>query len=202
MRTLNELGIPRYRWGGFRYPDSVTIPDRLAQLKRRVAELAEMNKTYKVRAMYHTHSGTDVGASIWDMWFLLKDFDPRWVSVNFDVAHATVEGGLGGWITSTRLIAPLTKGIAIKDFAWGRNAKGEWQPQWCPLGEGMVNFKRYFAILKEAEFSGPVQLHFEYPLGGAENGTRTLKVKKEKVIAALRRDLKTLRGWLDEAGLA
>ena len=31
------------------------------------------------------------------------------------------------------------RGIAVKDFAWGKDAKGAWQPQWRPLGEGMID---------------------------------------------------------------
>jgi hypothetical protein len=36
-------------------------------------------------------------------------------------------------------------------------------------------------------------LHYEYELGGAENGVRQLTVPKETVIAAMRRDLMTLK---------
>jgi sugar phosphate isomerase/epimerase len=96
----------------------------------------------------------------------------------------------------------MMQGVAIKDFRWERNAKGDWVAQKCPLGEGMVNFKRFFAMLKAAKFSGPVQMHFEYPLGGAESGAKTLTVDKATVIAAMRKDLETLRGWLREAQLA
>ncbi len=140
-----------------------------------------------------------LGASVWDLWILLKDFDARWVSSNFDVGHATVEGGLGGWVNSTRLMTPFIRGVAIKDFKWGRNAKGGWEPQWCPLGEGMVNFKVFLAMLKEADFSGPVQLHTEYPLGGVENGAGTLTLEKSEVLATIRKDLATLRAWMREA---
>jgi hypothetical protein len=50
-----------------------------------------------------------------------------------------------------------------------------WVPHWCPIGEGMVNLSGFLAIVKEGgTFSGPVQLHFEYPLGGAENGENAL----------------------------
>jgi len=221
IRTASEVGIHRYRWGSFSWSDTakvpdlsnfhasigkasgilINIPDRLAQLKKRVAELAELNQKFKVCAMYHNHSGSMVGASVWDLWVLLKDFDPRWVSSNFDVGHATVEGGLGGWVNSTRLMAPFMRGEAIKDFKWGKNAKGEWEPQWCPLGQGMVNFPAYFAMLKEAKFSGPVQLHTEYPLGGVENGARTLTMDKSQILATIRKDLDTLKAWMREARL-
>jgi len=221
LRAASEVGIPRYRWGGFSWSDTKQLPDlssfrptpgqhsrllldipgRLAELKKRVAELAELNQKYGVCAMYHNHSGSLVGASVWDVWMLLKDSDSRRVSSNFDVGHATVEGGLGGWVNSTRLMAPFIRGSAIKDFKWGKNAKGEWEPQWCPLGEGMVNFRAFLAMLREADFSGPVQLHTEYPLGGAENGNKTLTLPKATVLAAIRKDLVTLKGWMREAEL-
>lgn len=202
LKTVSALGIPRYRWGGFRYTDAGSLPDQLAELNPLVAELEEMNRKYKLCAMYHTHSGlNEVGASMWDLWTLVKDRDTQWISVNYDVAHATVEGGLGDWVHSTRLLVPFTKGIAVKDFYWEKNTKGKWEPRWCPLGEGMVDFKRYFAMLKQANFSGPLQLHVEYSLGGAEHGQRTIGVEKDVVLAALRHDLEKLRTWLREAGL-
>jgi sugar phosphate isomerase/epimerase len=201
IRTMSQLGIPRYRWGGFRYTDGVSIPDQLVMMKERAARLAELNRKYRVCAMYHIHSGSEVGASVWDLWVILKDLDKEWLGVNYDIGHATIEGGLGGWIHSLRLMTPWMKGIAVKDFRWGRNSKGKWQPQWCPLGEGMVDFKEFFAMLKKTNFFGPVQMHYEYPLGGAEKGDRTTSMEKPKIIEAMRRDLVTLRGWLRDAQL-
>jgi sugar phosphate isomerase/epimerase len=96
---------------------------------------------------------------------------------------------------------PFIRGIAIKDFRWDKNAKGGWEPRWCPLGEGMVNFRAFLAMLKEADFSGPVQLHTQYPLGGAEKGATILSLEKSKVLAAIRKDLATLRVWIREAQL-
>jgi len=221
IRTASEVGIHRYRWNEFSWSDTLELPDlssyrptsgrypkllidvpaRLNELKKRVAELADLNRKYNVCAMYHNHSGPRVGASVWDLWVLIKDFDSRWVSSNFDVAHATVEGGLGGWVNSTRLMAPFMRGTAIKDFKWAKNSEGGWEPMWCPLGEGMVNFPAYMAMLKEAGFSGPVQLHSEYPLGGAQNGDKTLTLPKSTVLATIRKDLVTLKGWMKEAQL-
>jgi sugar phosphate isomerase/epimerase len=150
-------------------------------------------------AMYHTHSGPNaVGACIWDLWYILKDFKPDEVGVNYDVGHATVEGGLGGWLHDTRLILPYTRGIAIKDFKWGISAKGHWEPMWCPLGEGMVDYNRYLPMVKAAGFRGPVQLHFEYPLGGVENGGTNPTLPLEQVFASMRKELSLVRHWLDE----
>jgi sugar phosphate isomerase/epimerase len=131
-----------------------------------------------------------VGASIWDLHILLKDFDPNAVGVNYDVGHAVIEGGVGGWINSFHITGPHLRGIAVKDFAWGKDAKGNWQPQWKPLGEGMVRFPQFFGMVSGAGFGGPLQVHFEYPLRGPE-----------ETLTAMKRDVGTLRGYLTQANL-
>jgi sugar phosphate isomerase/epimerase len=203
LKTASRLGIRYYRWGGFLYTPAKSIPDQLAAFKTRVKDLADLNKEYGVCAMYHAHSGIDrMGASIWDLWYVLKDFDSRYVGVNYDIGHATVEGGYGGWISTTRVTAPMMRGVAVKDFRWGVSAKGQWQPQWCQPGQGMVDFAKFFVMLKANRFSGPFQLHYEYPeLGGADAGETTMTISRETFISILRRDLTYMRSQLQQARL-
>ena len=203
LKTMAALQIPRYRWGGFRYTDAAPIPPQLAEYKARVKDLAAMNKEYRVCAMYHTHSGRNqVGASMWDLYLLLKDFSPDQVSVNYDIGHATVEGGFGGWLHSTRLMLPFMRGIAVKDFAWKQGPRG-WIPGWCGLGQGMVNFKEFFDLVQAGGFSGPLQLHMEYDeLGGADRGLKTFTIPKDKLLGLMKRDLDLLKSQLAEAKLS
>jgi sugar phosphate isomerase/epimerase len=87
-------------------------------------------------------------------------------SKHHQFGHATVEGGFGGWIDSLRVTGPYLRGIAVKDFLWEKDKRNQWRPAWKPLGEGMVNFAQFFQMVKAAGFSGPLQLHIEYPLQG------------------------------------
>lgn len=202
LQCMSELGIRHYRWGGFKYSDDATIPAQLDSLKPRVAKLAALNDRYHVGAMYHTHSGINlVGAPIWDLHELLNGFDPAAVGVNYDIGHATIEGGLGGWIDSLRITGPYLRGIAVKDFVWEKNAHAQWHPAWKPLGQGMVHFPQFFQMIAASHFSGPLQLHFEYPLQGVNNGTKSVN-DPSQVFDAMRRDLKQLRTYLSQAGLA
>lgn len=202
LRCMNELSIHRYRWGGFEYSGDAPLSTQLDALKPRIAKLAGLNARYGVTAMYHTHSGFNlVGAPIWDLHELLSSFDPNAVSINYDVGHATVEGGFGGWIDSFRIARPYLRGVAVKDFLWTRNNDGEWRPEWHPLGQGMVDFPKFFSLLASAQFSGPLQLHFEYPLEGAEEGSQSVS-NSTRVFDAMRRDLRQLRRYLSKAGLA
>ena len=218
LKTASQLGIRHYRWGGLTYQPHKAIAEQLNAFKPRMKALADLNQQHQVCGMYHTHSGPGlVGAPIWDLWTMFQGLDPRWIGINYDIGHATVEGGYGGWIDSARLVRNCMSGIALKDFRWGQNKRGTthrdpfdkslsvegaWVPHWCPTGEGMVNFAGFFAIVKENRFSGPVQLHFEYPgLGGAENGNRTLRIPKQELIAAMRRDLTRVQSLMRPQGL-
>lgn len=199
LKTLNTLGIRYYRWGGFKYTADQPITSQINTFHKRSAALAALNAEYQVCAMYHTHSGVDlVGAPVWDMVEILKSLDPHAVGINYDIGHATVEGGLGGWIDSFRIAQPFIRGIAVKDFLW-QKGHDDYQPAWVPLGQGMVRFPAFFSMLAKTNFDGPLQLHFEYPLFGADAGKKQLTADPMQVFAAMRRDLRQLREYLNHA---
>lgn len=203
LETAKALGIRHYRWQDFTYTPDAPIPPQLMALKPLVADLAKWNERLGMTAMYHIHSGFHrVGTSVWDLWMLLRDENPDRVSFNFDIGHSTVEGGYGGWVNSLRLVLPHTRGTAAKDFYWAKNAKGEWRPRWCPIGEGMVDWPRYFGMLRESPVAMPLQLHLEYPeMGAAGSGKKELDLPKEQVIAMIAKDATALRRYRAAAGL-
>jgi sugar phosphate isomerase/epimerase len=204
VKTLVSLGIRRYRWGGFRYDTSKAIPRQIDEFRAMSRDLGALNKQHGVCAMYHTHSGVgQFGASMWDIWLVLRDLDNSAVGVNLDIGHATVEGGLGGWINTTRLVGPMMRGIAIKDFRWEKGARGKWGAHWCALGQGMVNFAGFLKMVKAQGFEGPLQLHMEYDeLGGADSGKTTMTISRGEFHRLCKRDLVAFRGMLKEAGMA
>ncbi len=51
-------------------------------------------------------------------------------------------------------------------------------------------------MLKQEKILAPMSLHLEYPLGGAEHGGKRLTAGKDKVIGAMRKDLRFLRRFL------
>ena len=81
-----------------------------------------------------------------------------------------------------------------------KDARGRWVAAWTPLGQGMVKLPEFFHMIAAMQFAGPTQLHFEYPLGGAEDGKKDIQ-NKDEVFASMRRDLEQLRSYLAEARL-
>jgi hypothetical protein len=65
----------------------------------------------------------------------------------------------------------------------------------------MVDYKEYLNRLKAAAIRVPISMHFEYPLGGAEHGHDTLSIDGDEVIAAMTRDLKSLKVLMRGAGI-
>jgi sugar phosphate isomerase/epimerase len=168
-------------------------------VNKQLAGLAGINKKYGMHGGYQNHSGDLFGASQWDLWLSLEGLDPNNIGCQYDVRHATTEGA-DTWPVTLDLLKAYSKTINVKDFYWEKRGD-KWQVKSVPLGEGMVDFKKYFGLLKQYNINGPMSLHCEYPLGGAEDGARKLSISKDEFSAALKKDLTTLRGWLAEHDL-
>jgi sugar phosphate isomerase/epimerase len=128
-----------------------------------------------------------MGGAVWDLHYVLKDFEPEYIGVQYDIAHATAEGGFS-WELVLELIFPWINSLAIKDFVW-ENGEKRWRTKWVPLGEGMVNFEKYMDEIDSIISSVPITLHYEYDLGGAELGKLSPTMAPEKIYKLLNRDL-------------
>ena len=204
LRTASSLGIRHYRTGYGYYDDSLSIRGNIAIMKERLSGLAEINEKYSIIGEYQNHSGVSgaghyFGGPLWDLALVLNEINSEWIGAQYDIYHAMIEGGYS-WPVDLKFIAPFIKSLDVKDFVWSKN-QGKWSSDTVPLGEGMVDFGKYLALIKQYNISGPVSIHYEYPLGGAEHGDRTLTMKRDDVISAMRKDLVTLKHHLKEAKL-
>ena len=197
LKTTAGLGIRQYRRDGERWEGSTNPLKRIAELQNRIRALVELNKEYGLFGGIHNHSGFDLGATPWEVYELVKTHPSTRLGSNFDVAHATIEGGLGGWRSGFHLLAAESRigMLAIKDFFWQKGERG-WNPEFCALGQGMVDFKTFCGYLKDARFAGPISMHFEY---GKHNHPRP--GDEQELFADMRRDQTLLRSWLKESNL-
>lgn len=191
LETAAALKIPFFKPGYYRYAfvDARKERDAAAAQIRTVAALSATNG---VHMGFHNHSGY-IGGNIWDIVTVMDTLDPKWAGYYFDIRHAVVEGGDGGWKTAFNLAAPRLSMIALKDFYWEKGPSG-WRIKNCPMGDGMVNWKAYFALLAKAGFHGPVSMHLEYEVPGA-----TPEAREESTIAATAKDLAFIKARFAEA---
>jgi L-ribulose-5-phosphate 3-epimerase len=199
LRTAGSLGIASYRLGWMRYSDKMSIEDNLQTFEEEFQKLDALNHSNNIRAEYQNHSGEYLGSPVWDVARILKKFDSSSIGLQYDVLHATVEGA-NAWPLALKQIATHVTSMPVKDFEWTKK-DGKAVVGLVPLGQGIVDFKKYFGLLKSLKIQGPFSMHFEYPLGGVENGATKLTITEKEVTSAMKRDVVKFREMLKEASI-
>lgn len=199
LRTASSLGFKYFRTDAFHYPGKGFLPELLKGYEKQIIALAAFAAPLGIKGSYQNHSGNYVGAPLWEVYELIKSADKNGMGSQFDIRHAVVEGG-ESWPQTVRLLSPYINTIVVKDFLWEK-VNGKWAVKNVPLGEGMVDFPKYFSLLKQYGVDVPVSLHCEYSLGGAEHGASQISISKKTVYDAMHKDLSRLKSWLKEAGL-
>lgn len=193
LETAGKLEIPIYRPGWFRYRDHSRVAEQLKMAAGQLRKLQEVNRSANISASYQNHSGSYIGSSGWDLLRIIEGLDPRWIGVQFDIRHAMVEGP-ESWPFVLEMLAPYINSLDIKDYIW--NASDGVALRNVPLGKGLVPFPSYLNRLKELGIHGDFSMHFEYPLGGAEHGSKTLGIPPEVFEKQIRRDLQYFKNLL------
>jgi sugar phosphate isomerase/epimerase len=117
----------------------------------------------------------------------------QWLGFRYDIRHAVVEG-TRSWPVTLKAIAAYIRSLDIKNFEWINESDNPIHN--TPVGEGIIDFKKYIELLTEYDIHENMTMHFEYPLGGAETGKKELTVNPEVVINAMKKDLMILKGYL------
>lgn len=184
LRTAKALGVNHYRLLYQKYDLTKPILPQLEAWRPKFKELIALSKEIGIQPLYQNHSGKDyLGAPVWDIYSLMKDYAPAEWAFAFDIYHATVEGSLS-WPLEFNLVRDHIGAAYFKNFKWGAK-----KAEACPLGEGVVN-KDYAVMLKKMNFTGPVSLHVEYLEGSIKDPGYL-----EGAIKATRRDFAVLKEW-------
>ncbi|WP_299779720.1 TIM barrel protein [uncultured Formosa sp.] len=191
LETASPLGFTHYRTAWLKYPEDRSIQDSQALYAKQAKALELLNKRLGLIGGYQNNSGKNVGAPIWDLIPILEATKGQFLGSQYDIRHAVIEGG-ESWELGLRRIRPYINTIVLKDVKWGV-VNGKWEPVNVPMGEGMVDFKRYFSLLKQYKINVPVSLHVEYDLGGAERGLDKITIPKKEVLARIKKDLAFIR---------
>src|SRR5690606_15847023 len=129
---------------------------------------------------------------------LFEALDPRWMGIQYDVRHATVEGA-HSWPLALDLLAPRVHSLVVKDFRWQSDG-GQSIVEDMPLGKGDVDFSTFWQLVKTHNLRRPVSLHFEYPMPGSEEPLPA-EILRTRTIEVMQRDLAVLRKMLVQAGM-
>jgi sugar phosphate isomerase/epimerase len=198
LRTAARAGVRCYRTGNFNYDPKLGVIASLERLQPALKELAALNRSLGLHGAIQNHAGTRVGGSVWDLHTLVREHDPRWLGVQYDIRHAVVEGGTS-WPVALRLIAPWVRCMDLKDFRW-EQAPGKATVENVPIGAGIVPFDAFFKLVRELGIGGPMSVHLEYP--PFEQAKITDAEKRAQFPALMAKDRVALRGFMAAQGVA
>ncbi len=197
LEVASACGIQYYRPTWFKYPVGKSLPESLDMYALQLKELSLLNKKLGIVGCYQNHAGDLVGGSLWEVYKILELVDKDYFGAQYDIRHAMVEGA-SSWANGLELIHSQIKTIVVKDYKWGI-VNGKWELINVPIGEGMVDFKKFFGMLKKYNIKVPISLHCEYDLGGAERGNREISISPEVIYDAMTKDLNKLQELWNEA---
>jgi sugar phosphate isomerase/epimerase len=126
------------------------------------------------------HAGSFPGRSIPEVEALLSGVAPTAFGYCFDPAQAVTEArSASAWEPALQAALPRLRAIALSDVV----LSPEIRP--CPLGEGVIDWKKFFAMLAAARFHGPISMYRDY--------------ETRSEVSAMGKDLAFARARVEEA---
>jgi len=196
LKTASEQGVQYYRLGYYQYDSKKTTIQNLDVMRRQLEALCKLNERYNLQGGYQNHVGANMGSAVWDLWYLIKDLDPRYIGCQYDVRHAAAEG-INSWTLGFDAIASHVKHECIKDYIYAQDNRGRWTVKSVPLGTGAVDFKKYFAMRKKHNVNGPLSIHYEFDLNDDES--LPTKERMKRIIPVVRKEVETLKKIMNES---
>src|ERR1017187_5084189 len=179
------IKVPFFRPGHWKFTGSPAIEMQLGLVQRQIAGLAQLARATNMVMGIHNFADGAEGAAVADIARVIRPIDPHLVGYCFDAGYATAQGGPNGFAAALELALPRLKMVAVREFKWDREGGGVPRIVPCPLGEGVVDWPKFFAALAKARFAGPLTLHIDY--------------QPKAKTAAIRKDLAFLRQQIDAA---
>ena len=157
---------------------------RATMLRNDLTQFAATGQRCNVTPLLANHAGSFPGRSIPEVEAMLASVPPKLFQYCFDPAQAVIEAkSANGWEAAVQAALPRLGAVAISDVGPDKNDSNAMKP--CAMGEGVIDWKKFFSILAGARFHGPVSLHRDY--------------ETNSEVSALRRDLAFVRARVDEA---
>jgi len=121
VATMGQVGATHYWMGTDNYDMSKPIVPQLDAIKKKVEKFVALNQKHGSTLMYHTRAGANaVGSVVWDLLYVMKDFDPKYVGFHWDTGHMSLHGG-NMWELLMRTAGPYIVAVSWKDRSWQQN---------------------------------------------------------------------------------
>jgi sugar phosphate isomerase/epimerase len=183
-----EFGARFCKLGAWPPPNGVPGQNpafRTALLKNDLNQLAATSLQCRIASLIPNHAGSYPGRSMKELDALMPAMGKAVLGYCFDPAQSVIESrSADGWESELKTALPRLGAVSLADVSIPKD-QADATPVPCPLGEGVIDWKKFFSILAEANFRGPLSLRQDYAAGNA--------------FASLAKDVAFARARLSEA---
>ncbi|HXE63948.1 MAG TPA: TIM barrel protein [Bryobacteraceae bacterium] len=187
-----EFGARFCKLGAFPPPNTVPGQNpafRAAILKADLNQLAASSLQCRITSLIPNHAGSYPGRSMPELDALMPAAGRAVLGYCFDPAQSVIESrSPDGWESELRVALPRLGAVSLADAGIPAGTPKDQPgvtPAPCPLGEGIIDWKKFFAALREANFRGPISIRQDY--------------QPRNAFATLTKDLAFARARIDEA---
>jgi hypothetical protein len=115
VAAMGASGATHYWCGTDNYDLTKPILPQLDAIKKKVEGFVQLNQKHGTTLMYHTRAGANsVGSVVWDLLYVMKDFDPKYVGFHWDTGHMSHHGS-NMWELLMRTAGPYVAAVSWKD---------------------------------------------------------------------------------------
>ncbi len=115
VAAMGQSGATHYWCGTDNYDFAKPILPQLDAIKKKVDGFVKLNQKHGTTLMYHTRAGANsVGSVVWDLLYVMKDFDPKYVGFHWDTGHMSHHGS-NMWELLMRTAGPYVVAVSWKD---------------------------------------------------------------------------------------
>jgi len=160
-------------------PNAQAATMRAMMVRNDLTQLSVTGQRCKITPLLANHAGSYPGRSIPEAETMLNGIDRSAFGYCFDAAQAVIEArSAEGWVAALQSALPRLGAVAVSDVTI--DSAGVVRP--CPLGDGVIDWKKFFSLLAAARFRGPVSLHMDYETHSEVNAmTKDLAFARARV---------------------
>ncbi len=99
-------------------------------------DLVALNREVGISGLHQNHADANmVGASPWDIYVLIKEYNPNDIGLAYDIRHGQVEASLA-WPAQLQLVPSHVTAVCVMDCDWDKC-----RVRTMPLGAGPLEQK-------------------------------------------------------------
>ncbi len=148
LKAAKKANAKTIRLFPHRFDDTMDYTTLLNEERAHLKVVEKMAKEVNIPVVLEQHNGTIIPSAS-AAYNLVKDSDPDYIGIILDAGNMVSEG-YENYFLGTNLLNKYIHHVHLKDNAYNDQKK----PQFCPIGQGLVNFENLFKALKKINYNG------------------------------------------------